>query len=107
MLETQIAQQAEASTRAPGKLPARPDQVNREHCNVVTLRSGKELEREQPKRKKVSFDLGGQASAEIEELDEEVPNPQVEKESEVEKEKTNQEYTLLLFHFPKAKEEEQ
>ncbi|CAM8966620.1 unnamed protein product [Rhodiola kirilowii] len=87
MLETQIAQQAEASTRAPGKLPARPDQVNREHCNAVTLRSGKELESELPKRKRVSFDLGGQASAEIEELDEEIPNPQVEKEREVEKEK--------------------
>ncbi|CAM8890281.1 unnamed protein product [Rhodiola kirilowii] len=83
MLESQIAQQAEASTRAPGKLPARPDQISREHCNAVTLRNGKELEVELPKKKRVTFDLGGQASAEIEELDEEVPNPQVEKESEV------------------------
>ncbi|CAM8978558.1 unnamed protein product [Rhodiola kirilowii] len=49
--------------------------------------SGKELEDEQPKKKKVSFDLGGQASAEIEELDEEIPNPQTQKEKEVEKEK--------------------
>ncbi|CAM8968795.1 unnamed protein product [Rhodiola kirilowii] len=87
MLETQIAQQAEASTRAPGKIPARPDQVNREHCNAVTLRNGKELEVELPKKKRVTFDLGGQASAEIEELDEEVSSPQVEKENEVEKEK--------------------
>ncbi|CAM8925469.1 unnamed protein product [Rhodiola kirilowii] len=87
MLENQIAQQSEASTRAQGKLPARTEQGQREHCNAVTLRSGKELEDEQPKRKKVSFDLGGQASAEIEELDEEVPNPQTQKEKVVEKEK--------------------
>ncbi|CAM8923897.1 unnamed protein product [Rhodiola kirilowii] len=53
MLETQIAQQAEGSTRAPGKLPARPDQVNREDCNALILRSGKELEREQPKKKRL------------------------------------------------------
>ncbi|CAM8941098.1 unnamed protein product [Rhodiola kirilowii] len=85
MLENQIAQQAESSTRAQGKLPARPEQGQREHCNAVTLRSGKELEDEQPKKKKVYFDLGGQASAEIEELDEEVPNPQTQKEKEVEK----------------------
>ncbi|CAM8877233.1 unnamed protein product [Rhodiola kirilowii] len=71
--------------RAQGKLPARPEQGQREHCNVVTLRSGNELEYEQPKKKKVSFDLGGQASAEIEELDEEVPNPPIKKEKEVEK----------------------
>ncbi|CAM8895796.1 unnamed protein product [Rhodiola kirilowii] len=103
MLETQIAQQAEASTRAPGKLPARPDQVNREHCNALILRSGKELEREQPKKKRVSFDLGGQASAEIEELDEEVPIPQVEKEREVEKEKVEPRvYTPPIPISPKA-----
>ncbi|CAM8929737.1 unnamed protein product [Rhodiola kirilowii] len=87
MLENQIAQQVESSTRAQGKLSARPEQGQREHCNAVTLRSGKELEGEQPKKKKVSFDLRGQASAEIEELDEEVPNPQNQKEKEVEKEK--------------------
>ncbi|CAM8982238.1 unnamed protein product [Rhodiola kirilowii] len=85
MLENQIAQQAESSTRAQGKLPARPEKGQREHCNAVTLRSGKELEGEQPNKKKVSFDLGGQASTEIEELDEEVPNPQTQKEKEVEK----------------------
>ncbi|CAM8900069.1 unnamed protein product [Rhodiola kirilowii] len=87
MLENQIAQQAESSTRAQGKLAARPEQGQREHCNAVTLSCGKELEDEQPKRKNVSFDLGGQASAEIEELDEEVPNPQTQKEKVVEKEK--------------------
>ncbi|CAM8903385.1 unnamed protein product [Rhodiola kirilowii] len=86
MFENQIDQQAESSTRAQGKLPARPEQGQREHCNAVTLRSGKELEDEQPKKKKkVSFDLGGQASAEVEELDEEVPNPQNQKEKEVDK----------------------
>ncbi|CAM8978138.1 unnamed protein product [Rhodiola kirilowii] len=62
MLDNQIAQQAESSTRAQGKLPARPEQGQREHCNAVTLRSGKELEGEQPKRKKISFDLGGQVT---------------------------------------------
>ncbi|CAM8954393.1 unnamed protein product [Rhodiola kirilowii] len=87
ILENQIAYKAESSTRAQGKLPAQPEQGQREHCNTVTLRSGKELEGEQPKKKKVSFDLRGQASAEIEELDEEVPNPQNQKEKEVEKEK--------------------
>ncbi|CAM8923861.1 unnamed protein product [Rhodiola kirilowii] len=100
MLETQIAQQAEGSTRAPGKLPARPDQVNREDCNALILRSGKELEREQPKKKRVSFDLGGQSSAEIEELDEEVPIPQVEKEREVEKEKVEPRVYTPPIPFP-------
>ncbi|CAM8890486.1 unnamed protein product [Rhodiola kirilowii] len=65
MLENQIAQQAESSTRAQGKLPARPEQGQREHINAVTLRSGKE----------------------IEDLDEEVPNPQTQKVKEVGKEK--------------------
>ncbi|CAM8940841.1 unnamed protein product [Rhodiola kirilowii] len=100
MLETQIAQQADSSTRAPGKLLARPDQGNREHCNVVTLSSGKELESELPKKKKVSFDLGGQASAEIEELDEEVPNRQAQKEREVEKEKDEPRTYTPPIHFP-------
>ncbi|CAM8960055.1 unnamed protein product [Rhodiola kirilowii] len=100
MLETQIAQQAEASTRAPGKLQDRPDQVNREHCNAVTLGSGKELESELPKKKRVSFDLGGQARAEIEELDEEVPNPQAQKESEVEKEKDEPRVYTPPIPFP-------
>ncbi|CAM8947908.1 unnamed protein product [Rhodiola kirilowii] len=100
MLETQIAQQDEASTRAPGKLPARPDQVNREHCNAVTLRNGKELEVELPKKKRVTFDLGGQASAEIEELDEEVSSPQVEKENEVEKEKDEPRIYTPPIPFP-------
>ncbi|CAM8987122.1 unnamed protein product [Rhodiola kirilowii] len=101
MLETQIAQQADSSTRVPGKLLARPDQGNREHCNAVTLRSGKELESELPKKKKASFDLGGQASAEIEELDEEVPNPQAQKEREVEKEKDEPRTYTPPIPFPR------
>ncbi|CAM8902418.1 unnamed protein product [Rhodiola kirilowii] len=52
MVKNQIAQQAESSSRAQGKLPARPEQGQREHCNAVTLRSGKELHDEQPKKKK-------------------------------------------------------
>ncbi|CAM8877992.1 unnamed protein product [Rhodiola kirilowii] len=100
MLENQIAQQAETSTRAPGKLPARPEQGNREHCNAVTLRSGKDLEVELPKRKRVTFDLGGQASADIEELEEEVPSPQVEEEIEVEKEKAEPRVYTPSIPFP-------
>ncbi|CAM8904950.1 unnamed protein product [Rhodiola kirilowii] len=57
MLEKQIAQQVKSSTRAQEKLPARPEQRQREHCNAVMLRSGKELEDELPKKKKFSFDL--------------------------------------------------
>ncbi|CAM8892793.1 unnamed protein product [Rhodiola kirilowii] len=100
MLENQIAQQAESSTRSHGKLPAKPEHGQREHCNAVTLRSGKELESELPKRKRVSFDLGGQASAEIEELDEEVPNPQAQEESEVEKEKDEPRVYTPPIPFP-------
>ncbi|CAM9000193.1 unnamed protein product [Rhodiola kirilowii] len=100
MLESQIAQQAETSTRAPGKLPARPEQGNREHCNAVTLRSGKDLEVELPKRKRVTFDLGGQASADIEELEEEIPSPQVEEEIEVEKEKAEPRVYTPPIPFP-------
>ncbi|CAM8910902.1 unnamed protein product [Rhodiola kirilowii] len=90
----------QSNQRAPGKLPARPDQVNREHCNAVTLGSGKELESELPKKKRVSFDLGGQARAEIEELDEEVPNPRAQKESEVEKEKDEPRVYTPPIPFP-------
>ncbi|CAM8972871.1 unnamed protein product [Rhodiola kirilowii] len=100
MLENQIAQQAESSTRAQGKLPARPEQGQREHCNAVTLRSGKELEDEELKKKKVSFDLGGQANAKIEELDEEVPNPQNQKEKDVEKGKNEPKPYTPPIPFP-------
>ncbi|CAM8979794.1 unnamed protein product [Rhodiola kirilowii] len=100
MLESQIAQQAETSTRAPGKLPARPEQGNREHCNAVTLRNGKELEVEVPKKKRVTFDLGGQASADIEELEEEIPSPQVEEGIEVEKEKAEPRVYTPPIPFP-------
>ncbi|CAM8908396.1 unnamed protein product [Rhodiola kirilowii] len=100
ILENQIAHKADSSTRAQGKLPAQPEQGQREHCNAVTLRSGKELEDEQPKNKKVSFDLGSQASAGIEELDEEVPNPQNQKEKVMEKEKDGLKPYTLTIPFP-------
>ncbi|CAM8996491.1 unnamed protein product [Rhodiola kirilowii] len=99
-VEAMLAKILAQQERGTGKLPARPDQINREHCNAVTLRSGKELESELPKRKRVTFDLGGQASAEIEELDEEVPSPQVEKESEVEKEKDEPRVYTPPIPFP-------
>ncbi|CAM8934297.1 unnamed protein product [Rhodiola kirilowii] len=88
MFENQITQQAESSTRVQGKLSAQPDPNPREYCNAVTLRSGKELGDIQPKKKKqVSFHLNGQASVEIEELDEQFPNPPTKKDKEVDKEK--------------------
>ena len=44
MLETQIAQQASLSSTPQGRLPSKPEQNPREQCNVIVLRSGKELE---------------------------------------------------------------
>ncbi|CAM8901682.1 unnamed protein product [Rhodiola kirilowii] len=101
MLENQIAQQAESSTRPQGKLPARPEHEKKEfcnaiyiegsfegglledeflerkeHCEAVTLRSGKELEGVAPKKPV------GQARAEEGEFNEEVPNPPTEKAKE-------------------------
>ncbi|CAM8963412.1 unnamed protein product [Rhodiola kirilowii] len=44
MLETQVAQQADSSTREQGKLPSKPDHNPRESVNAITLRGGKQLE---------------------------------------------------------------
>lgn len=44
MLETQIAQIVSTSSRVPGKFPGHPEANPVEHCNVVTLRSGKILQ---------------------------------------------------------------
>ncbi|CAM8999521.1 unnamed protein product [Rhodiola kirilowii] len=107
MLENQIAQQAESSTRAQGKLSARPEHEKefcnaiyveesfknelvedeflerKEHLEAVTLRSGRHLEGATPKKAvKIPPKPIGQARAEETELDDEVPNPSTEKAKE-------------------------
>ncbi|CAM8910868.1 unnamed protein product [Rhodiola kirilowii] len=37
MLENQITQRAESSTRALGKLPAQPEQGQKEYCNAIYI----------------------------------------------------------------------
>ena len=44
MLETQIAEQANSSTTPLGRLLSKPKQNPREQCNVIMLRSGRQLE---------------------------------------------------------------
>ncbi|CAM8992664.1 unnamed protein product [Rhodiola kirilowii] len=108
MLEMQIAQQAESSARAQGKLPSRPEHDKKEYCNTVyiegsfedelledelwereeqceavTLRCGKKLEGVAPKKTaQMPPKPVGQARAEEREFDEEVPNPPTEKAEE-------------------------
>ncbi|CAM8979398.1 unnamed protein product [Rhodiola kirilowii] len=108
MLENQIAQQAESSIRAQGKLPARPEHdkkeycntiyieesfedelleneflERKEHCEAVTLRSGRQLEGVASKKVvQMPPKPVGQARAEERELNEEVPNPPTEKAKE-------------------------
>ncbi|CAM8997963.1 unnamed protein product [Rhodiola kirilowii] len=108
ILEMQIAQQAESSTRAQRKLPARPEHDKKEYCNAiyfeesfedelleddflerkeqcgaVTLRSGKKLEGVASKKVvQIPPKPIGQARAEERELNEEVPNPPSEKAKE-------------------------
>ncbi|CAM8880686.1 unnamed protein product [Rhodiola kirilowii] len=108
MLEMQIAQQAESSTKAQGKLPARPEHDKKEYCNAlyvegsfeddllerkehieaVTLRSGKKLEVVAPKKAvQMPPKPVGQARAEEREFNEEVPNPPTVKAKESEERK--------------------
>ncbi len=44
MLENQIAQQAGSLSKITSKLPSQPEMNPKEHCKVVTLRSGRILE---------------------------------------------------------------
>ena len=45
ILETQICQQASSSNAKPlGKLPSQPEYAEKETCQAITLRSGKEVE---------------------------------------------------------------
>jgi len=43
MLKTQIAQEANSSTIPPGRLQSKPQQIPREQCNAIVLRSGIQL----------------------------------------------------------------
>ncbi|CAM8947559.1 unnamed protein product [Rhodiola kirilowii] len=122
MLEMQIAQQDESSTKAQGKLPARAEHdkkeycnalyiegsfeddflERKEHCEAVTLRSGKKLEGVAPKK----------AAKENEERKEElkpysppVPFPQrlikpskLDKEYEVSTKMLKKLYVYIPFH---------
>ena len=52
ILETQIAQQASSSNTKPlGKLPSQPEFTQKETCQAITLRSGKEVEGSSSKKK--------------------------------------------------------
>ena len=68
ILETQIAQQASSSNTKPlGKLPSQPEYVQKESCQVITFRSGKEVEKDLNKKKRVVDD--DDERVEIEEVD--------------------------------------
>ena len=68
ILETQIAQQASSSNTKPlEKLPSQPKYVQKESCQVITLRSGKEVEKDPNKKKRVVDDDND--GVEIEEVD--------------------------------------
>ena len=57
ILKTQIAQQASSSNTKPlWKLPSQPKYVQKESCQVITLRSGKEVEKDLNKKKRVVDD---------------------------------------------------
>ncbi|CAM8940405.1 unnamed protein product [Rhodiola kirilowii] len=80
MLEMQIAQQAESSTKAQSEATER-----KEHCEAVTLMSGKKLEGVAPKKAvQMPPKPVGQARAEEREFNEEVPNPPTVKAKESE-----------------------
>ena len=67
ILETQIGQQASSSNTKPlGKLPSQPEYVQKESCQVITLRSGKEVEKDLNNKKRVVDD---DERVEIEEVD--------------------------------------
>ncbi|CAM8900229.1 unnamed protein product [Rhodiola kirilowii] len=90
MLENQIAQQAESSTRAQGKLPVRPEHEKKEFCNAVYIEESFEdelLEDEFLERKEHSEAVALRTRAEEKELNDEVPNPPTEKEKETKERK--------------------
>ena len=67
ILETQISQQASSSNTKPlGKLLSQPKYVQKESCQAITLRSGKEVEEGLNKNKRVVDDDDG---VEVEEVD--------------------------------------
>ena len=69
ILETQIAQQASTSNTKPlGKLPSQPEYVQKESCQAITLRSGKEVEEDTNKKKRVVV-VDDDDGVEVEEVD--------------------------------------
>ena len=57
ILETQITQQASTSnSKTMEKLPSQPEFALKETCQVITLRSGKEVEKVSSKNKRVVED---------------------------------------------------
>jgi len=58
ILELQIAQQVSSSSTPPGRLPTRPEPNPEEHCNVIVLRSVKQLEGPMYARVKVESEKG-------------------------------------------------
>ena len=69
ILETQIAQQASSSNTKPfGKLPSQPEYIQKESCQAITLRSGKEVEEGLNKKKRV-VDDDDDDGVEVEEVD--------------------------------------
>ena len=67
ILETQITQQASTSNIKPlGKFPSQPEYVQKEYCQVITLHSGKEVEKDLNKKNRVVDD---DDRVEIEEVD--------------------------------------
>ena len=67
ILETQIAQQASSSNNKPlGKLPSQPEYIQKESCQAITLRSGKEVEWDVNKKKSI---VDEDDRVEIEEVD--------------------------------------
>ncbi|XP_057984614.1 uncharacterized protein LOC110634495 [Hevea brasiliensis] len=85
MLENQIAQQANSSSKAQGKLPSQPENP-REHCKAVILRSGKivgdEKRDEVEEEKKKEDEDKNESTSNHDEVNEEA-----NKKKEVEKEK--------------------
>ena len=77
MLETQIAQQVSHSNRNFGRFPSQTENP-REHCNAITLRSGKQLV-ESERRGKIKED---EPQAAFEKKREKEPEEEEKKEEE-------------------------
>ena len=105
ILETQIAQQASSSNTKPlEKFPSQLEYVEKESCQAITLRSGKEVEKDINKKKMV---VDGDDGLEIEEVDvrnknDEKSKKKSNKEDALPSKKENQRWLLKLFLFLKG-----